>query len=108
MRTFNGQHIGVAGFALITSLVKPSSRFTLLSSFWVLDWNLIVIVVNAIQTGSFVVGFAMMIPCEQLDRGGKPVKEHDLFDITFDINIIQPFISNFSLNMVDIEKIVSA
>ena len=40
--------------------------------------------------------------------GGQPVKEHDLFDITFDINIIQPFISNFSLNMVDIEKIASA
>ena len=64
--------------------------------------------VNAIQTGSFVVGFAMMIPCEQLDRGGQPVKEHDLFDIAFDIYIIQPSISNLSLNMVDSEKIASA
>ena len=108
MRTFNGRHIGVAGFAPITSLVMLSSRFTLLSSFWALDWTITVIVVNAIQTGSFVVGFAMEIPCEQLDGGGQPEKEHDLFDITFDINIIQPFISNFSLNMVDIEKIASA
>ena len=69
MRIFTGQHIGAANFAPITSLVMLSSRFTLLSSFWALDWNLIVIVVNAIQTGSFVDGFATEMTSEQLERG---------------------------------------
>ena len=50
-----------------------------------MDWNLIVIVVNAIQTGEFVVGFAIETPCEQLDKGGQPVKKHNLFEIAFDI-----------------------
>ena len=85
MRIFTGQHIGAAGFAPITSLVMLSSRFTLLSSFWALDWTITVIVVNAIQTGSFVVGFAIETPCEQLDKGGQPVKKHNLFEIAFDI-----------------------
>ena len=50
-----------------------------------MDWNLIVIVVNAIQTGYFVVGFAIETPCEQLDKGGQPVKKHNLFEIAFGI-----------------------
>ena len=43
-----------------------SLRFMLLSSFWALDWILIVIVVSATQTGSFVDGFATEMISKQL------------------------------------------
>ena len=66
MRIFTGQHIGAENFAPITSLVMLSLRFTLLSSFWALDWILIVIVVSATQTGSFVDGFATEMTSKQL------------------------------------------
>ena len=69
MRIFTGQHIGVANIAHIPSWETLSLWLTLLSSFWALDWTLIVIVVNAIQTGSFVDGFATEMTSEQLERG---------------------------------------
>ena len=40
----------------------------LLASFWVLDYTIIAIVVNATQTGSFMDGFATLINCKT-DRG---------------------------------------
>ena len=69
MTIFTGQHIGVANIAPIPSLVMLSLRFTLLSSFWALDWTIIVIVVSATQTGSLVDGFATEMTSKQLDRG---------------------------------------
>ena len=53
-------------------------------------------------------GLLLRYLVDNLTGGGQPEKEHDLFDITLDITTVQPFISNFSPNMVDIDKIVSA
>ena len=69
MTIFTGQHIGVANIAHIPSWETISLWLTLLSSFWVMDWITIVIVVSATQTGSLVDGFATMMTSKQLERG---------------------------------------
>ena len=62
----------------------------LLNSFWVLDYTGIVAVVHASQTGSFMDGFATMIP-RKTDRG------NPWLITTVPLLHIQPFISNILL-----------
>ena len=69
MTTSIGQHIWVANTAPIHSLVMPSLWSMLVNSFWVLDWEIIAVVVSATQTGSFVDGFAMVTFSKRLERG---------------------------------------
>ena len=98
--TITWQSIGATCIALIPSWVTLSSRFTLLSFCWALDWMPIVIVVNATQTGSFVDGCATTATKavkrpQQLERGNPScMRDYTSYCITIGIFTIPSFISN--------------